>query len=149
VGSRPGLTIFTDGSTVDSDAAGYAVIWQNGQGRVGIKTHMAYNQEAFDTECAALARALEVAARRQTIPERVTVFIDARAAIRRMFSEEPGPGQKYAIQATKCIASLRRARPDIIIGNWWCPAHQGVVGNERAAEWARLAAEELDAHGVE
>jgi ribonuclease HI len=60
---------------------------------MGIKTHMAFNQEAFDTECAALARALEAAARRQTIPERVTVFIDAQAVIRCMSSEEPGPSQ--------------------------------------------------------
>jgi hypothetical protein len=28
--SRPGLTMFTDGSRLDSGAAGYAVAWQNG-----------------------------------------------------------------------------------------------------------------------
>jgi ribonuclease HI len=146
---RPGITMFTDGSRLDSGAAGYAVAWQNGQSWVGIKNHMGYSQEAYDAECAALARALEEAAKRQTVPERVTIFTDAQAAIRRMVSEDPGPGQKYAIQARRHIATLRRARPDITIEIRWCPAHKGVPGNEKADEWAKLAAEKPDARGVE
>jgi len=66
-----------------------------------------------------------------------------QAAIRRMASEEPGPGQQYALQARKHIATLRRARPDITVELQWCPAHKGVTGNEKAA------AEEPDARGVE
>jgi ribonuclease HI len=84
-----GSPMFTNGSRLDSGAAGYAVAWQNGQSWVGIKNHMGYNQEAYDAECAALARALEEAAKRQTAPERVTIFTDAQAAIRRMVSEDP------------------------------------------------------------
>ena len=30
-----------------------------------------------------------------------------------------------------------------------CPAHKGVAGNEKADEWARIAAEEPDTRGVE
>jgi len=95
--TRPGLTMFTDGSRPDSGASGYAVTWQSGQQWVGVKTHMGYNQEAYDAECAALAIAPGIAARRETTPERVTIFTDAQAAIRRMASEEPGPGQLCAI----------------------------------------------------
>jgi ribonuclease HI len=125
--SRPGLTIFTDGSGTVSGAAGYAVAWQNRQRWVGIRAHIAYSQEAFDVECAALARALEVAARRQTPPARVTIFTDSQAAIRRMVSEEPGPGQKYVIQARKWIWALQEARPDVVVEIRWCPAHEGVI----------------------
>jgi len=124
----------------------------NGHHWVGIKTHMGYNQDAYDAECAALARAVETVARRQTTPERITIFTDAQAAIRRMASEDPGPGQNrqmYAIQARKHIATLWRARPGIIIEIRWCPAHKGVSGNEKADECAKLAAEEPDAHSVE
>jgi len=115
----------------------------------GIKTHLGYNQEAFDAECAALARALESASRRNTVPERITIFTDAQAAIRRMATDEPGPGQKYALEARKHVVALQRAAPGIIIEIRWCPAHEGVEGNEKADEWAKLAAEEPDARGVE
>ena len=59
---------------------------------------------------------------------------------RRMASDEPGPGQKYAIQARRHIAALRRARPGITIEIRWCPAHKGIAGNEKADEWAKEAA---------
>jgi len=125
------------------------VVWKNGQSWVGIKTHMGFNQEAYDAECTTLARALESGSRRQTTSEQVTVFTDAQATIRWMASEEPGPSQRYALQARKHIAVLRKARPDIVIGIRWCPARKGVLGNGKADEWAKLAAEEPDARGVE
>jgi len=145
---RQGLVMFTDGSRLEDGAAGYAVVWKNGLSWKGIKTHLGYNQEAFDAECAALARALNSASRRNTVPNRVTIFTDAQAAIQRMASDEPGPGQKYALESRKSIAALRRAVPGIIEVRW-CPAHEGVEGNEKADEWAKLAAEEPDARGVE
>ena len=75
----------------------------------GVKTQMGYNQEAYDAECAALARALQAASQWNTIPERVTLFSDAQAAIRRMVSDEPGPGQQYALQARRHIAAEGKA----------------------------------------
>jgi ribonuclease HI len=122
--------MFTDGSRLDSGAAGYSVVWQSGQRWVGIKTRMGYNQEAYDAERSALARALETATRRSTTPERVTIVTDAQAAIERMVSEEPGPGQVDAIHARKHIVVLRGARPGSIIEIRWWPAHKGVLGNE-------------------
>jgi len=130
-------------------AAGYAVVWKNGESWKGIKAHMGHSQEAYDAECAALARTLESASRRNTIPERVTIVTDAQAAIRRMGSDEPGLGQQYALQARKHIAALRSASPGIIIEIRWCPAHKGIAGNEKADEWAKIAAKKPDTHGVQ
>jgi len=126
------------------------VIWKNGQSWVGIKSHIDHVQpEAYDPECAALARALETAVRRQTTPERITIFTDSQTAIRRMASDELGPGRVRALQAREHIALLHRGRPDIPIEIRWCPVHKGVAGNWKADEWAKLAAEEPDARGVE
>jgi len=108
---RPGLATFTDGSSL---------------------THTGHNQEAHDAEYAALAGALETATRREMAPERAPIFTDAQVAIKRMASEEPGPGQMYALQARKHIAALRRVRPDITAEIRWYPAHKGVPGNEEA-----------------
>jgi len=135
---RPGLIMFTDGSWQENEAAGYAVAWKSGQTWEGIKTHMGFNQEAYDAECAALARALKTAAEMAPTPSHVTIFTDAQAAIRRMSTEELGPGQKYAVEARQHIATLRRAAPDITIEIRWCPAHEGVDGNEKADEWTKL-----------
>jgi ribonuclease HI len=146
---RPGLVMFTDGSRLENGAAGYAVAWKNGQTWEGIKAHMGYNQEAYDAECAALARALDTAVKSVPIPDHVTIFTDAQAAIRRMASDEPGPGQKYALEARAHIAVLRRAVPGITVEIRWCPAHEGVEGNEKADEWAKLAADEPDTQGCE
>jgi len=87
--------------------------------------------------------------REETTPERATIFTDAQAAIKRMASEVPGPGHTYTLQARKHIAALRRTRPDITVEMRWRPAHKGVPGNEKADEWAKLAAEKPDARGVE
>jgi len=91
---RTGLVMFTDGSRLEHKAVGYAVAWKTGQTWEGIKTHMGFNQEAFDAECAALAHALEMAVKSDPAPDHVTIFTDAQAAVRRMASDEPGPGQK-------------------------------------------------------
>jgi ribonuclease HI len=132
--------MFTDGLRLENGKVRYAVVWQKGLSWVGVKNHMGNNQEAYNAECTALARALEEVTKRQTIPERFTIFTDTQATIRRMASEDPGPGQKYAILARQHIGTLRRARPDITIEIWWYPAHKGVPGNEKTDEWAKLAA---------
>jgi len=110
---------------------------------------MGNNQQAYDAECAALAHALELAPQRSTTPERVTIFSDAQAAIRQMAWDEPGPGQQYALQARKHITTLRRARKGNVMEIRWCPARKGVAGNEKADEWAKIAAGEPNTRGVE
>jgi len=79
----PGLTMFTDRSRLDNGAAGYAVTWKKGEAWVGIKTHLGFNQEAYDAEYAALARALECATRRSTGGGGRTSSSPIRGAVRR------------------------------------------------------------------
>jgi len=64
------------------------------------------------------------------IPERVTIFSDAQAAIRH-------------------ITTLRKARLDITIEIQRRPDQSGLPGNGKADGWAKLAAGESGARGVE
>ena len=59
------------------------------------------------------------------------------------------PGQKYAVQARRHIGALRRARPDIAIEIRWFRTHKGVERNEKADEWAKIAADDPDTREVE
>src|SRR5258705_4431941 len=59
-----------------------------------------------------------------------------------MTSDDPGPGQKYALEARRHIAALDAKEPNVRIEIRWCPSHQGIEGNEVADEWAKLAADE-------
>jgi len=113
VDGQPGLTLWTDGSRDENGAVGYAVAWRNGQSWVRRKAHMGYYQEAYDAECAVIARALDVAADRAKWHKlgRVRIFTDAQAALKRMTYDEPGPGQTYALQARQAIAALRKRKP--------------------------------------
>jgi hypothetical protein len=61
--------MFTNGSWLDNGAAGYSVVRKNGQCWADIKTQMGYNQETYDPERAALARALKFASRRNSTPQ--------------------------------------------------------------------------------
>jgi len=63
-----------------------------------------------------------------------------------MTSDDLGPAQKYAIDAGKHIAAVRRMEPEITIEGCWCPSHCEFEGNEKADEWAKPAADELDSH---
>ena len=140
--------IFYESKSLASNIEAW-MAWKAANRLVGVKAHMGYNQEAFDAECAALARALEVTAKRRTGPKAVTIFTDAQAAMARIASEEPGTAQQYAWQARKWIAKLRERDRNVRIEFHWCPAHSEVAGNEEADKWAKQAAEEPGARGVE
>jgi len=66
-----------------------------------------------------------------------------------MTSDDPGPGQKYTLEARRHTAALRAKETNVKIEIRWCPSHQGIEGNDVADGWTKLAADEPDAHGVE
>ena len=105
--------------------------------------------QAYDAECAAIARALRIAATKNRALGTATIYTDAQAAIWRITSDDPGPGQKYAIEARKHNTALRAREPGIRTEIRWCPSHHGTECNEIADEWAKQSADEPDAYGVE
>jgi len=144
---REGLTLWTDGSRTEDGACGYAVVWKKiGGAWKGQRVHLGSSQEAYDAECAAIVRALRIGRdfRKQQRISKITIFTDAQAAIRRMQTLEVGPGQIFALQARCILAEI-----DCPMEIRWCPAHEGITGNEKADEWAKVAADQPHEHGVE
>jgi len=136
---RPGLTMFTDGSRLDSGASGYAVTWQSSQHWVGVETHMGYNKEAYDAECAALSRTLEIVARRQTIPERVNYYFHRCPGCHQTYGlRRTRPRPAITIQARRHIVELRGARPDINIEIRWAQPIRGSPTTKRQASGQSL-----------
>jgi len=61
---QPGDSMFTEWSRLDSSVVVYSMVGKRGQTWVGIKTHLVFNQEAYDAARTTLVRALESASRR-------------------------------------------------------------------------------------
>lgn len=76
-------------------------------------------------------QALGVADQRQERGRRYTIFVDSTAAIE-IRSDSTGPGQRFAVAAIEACARRRARDNEVTIR--WVPAHQGVLGNEKAGE---------------
>jgi hypothetical protein len=69
---------------------------------------------------------------------RVTIFTDSQATLRRIQSDEPGPGQALALRTMNWESEL--TDKNIQVEYRWVPAHKGVEGNEEADLQATKAA---------
>ena len=102
--------------------------------------------EVFDTETFAVYQALRALEQRQESGHRYTIFVDSRAAIDRVRSDNPGPGQRFAFAAIEiCTRILER---DNSVTIRWVPAHSGASGSQVDDEYAKTAATS-DAPSVE
>ena len=71
--------------------------------------------------------------------QKITIFADAQAALQRIASDTPGPGQRYALAIAQQAHDLWEQRR-VSVQFRWVPSHAGTTGNEKADEWAKMAA---------
>ena len=131
-------TIWTDGSRLDSGKVGAVCAWETPSGWTGRRFHLGTNKEVFDAEVYAIYQALRNLDQRQERDHRYTIFVDSTAAIDRIQSDLPGPGQHFAAAAIEaCTGILSRSNTVVVR---WVPAHHNVP-NKIANRYAKAAAE--------
>jgi len=96
---RDGLVLWTDGLRKEDEWVGCAVVWEEGGRWNKRRTHLGRQKEAFDAEMYAMSEAMKIADEKAEKEKftRVTVFMDSQATLRRIQSDEPGPGQVLAL----------------------------------------------------
>jgi ribonuclease HI len=132
--SRPGLSLWSDGSRLEDGRVGAGVAWELPQGNWRTrKFPLGKGKEVYDAEIYGAYAALEIVLRIGGQGP-VTVLLDSQAAIARLQHIEPGPGQALALRIHKAAQSLHMANREAIIQ--WVPGHQGVEGNEQVDQAA-------------
>ena len=86
---------------------------------------------AFDAEVQGLVRAIEICALDAREGATFRIFTDSVAAMKRLESDRPGPGQRLAIRGIR-VARLGIYDKGASVRVIWVPGHQGVPGNELA-----------------
>jgi len=129
---RDGLVLWTDGSRKEDEWVGCAVVWKKTGRWNRRRVHLGPQKEAFEAEMYAMSKAVKIA---DAICEkkevrRVTFFTDSQATLRRIQSEEPGPGQVLALRTMNWESEL--TDNNIQVEYRWVPAHTGVEGNKEA-----------------
>jgi ribonuclease HI len=137
---RDGLVLWTDGSRKEDEWVGCAVVWEEDKRWNKRRVHLGRQKEAFDTEMYAMSEAVKIAdgicGKKEV--RRVTIFTDSQATLRRIQSDEPGPGQALAFRTMNWESKL--TDKNIQVEYRWVPAHRGVEGNEEADLQATKAA---------
>jgi len=136
---REGLVFWTDGARKEDEWTGCAVVWKKEKWEKR-RVHLGRQKEAFDAEMYATSEVVKIA---NEIAEkegvwRVTIFTDSQATLRRIHSDEPGPGQVLALRTMIWESEL--SRKDMQVEYRWVPAHKGVEGNEKPDQQATKAA---------
>ena len=64
--------------------------------------------------------------------------MDSTAAIDRIRTDKASSGQRFAIAAASVCAGILTGNSDVTVR--WVPAHHGILGNEKADEFAKADA---------
>jgi len=115
------------------------VVWKEGRWNKR-RVHLGRQKEAFDAEMYEMSEAVKIANEICSKKEvrRVTIFTDSRATLRRIQSDEPGPGQVLALRTMNWESEL--TDKNIQVEYRWVPAHKGEECNEEADLQATKAA---------
>ena len=93
-GWRAQDTAWTDGSRLDGDRAAAACAWRILKGWTGRRLRLGNSKKVFDADTFAIYQALRVLDLQQETDRKYAIFSDSQSAIRRISSDDLGPGQQ-------------------------------------------------------
>ena len=128
------LCFYTDGSLLDQRAGSGITGSRAGEIIFERSYYLGQENETFDAELYAIAKAAATATRDVQTSEyntsHIWIFSDNQAAVRRMCDKLPQPGQTHVLSALDHLTTLQNNGIKVHIH--WVPGHVEVEGNERA-----------------
>ncbi len=138
---RTSLCIYSDGSGYKGGIG--AAAWAEVKGaEVGRRLHLGEmaHHTVFEGEVSGTILGLDIVAATPRIT-RVTILLDNQAAIRAIAENPARPGQHLVKLFLASLERLQKKRRTLQVHLAWIPGHEGVIGNEKADEGAKGAAE--------
>src|SRR5690606_25359208 len=137
------IMVYSDGSIIEVVVGAGVYLrgtskWQEQRHRINLGTTM----EVYDAELFGISTATSILVRLSQRHQfrHAWIFLENTAAIQRIQSLRPGPGQCHAIQAHTNAHTLSIRGATLHIA--WVPGHEGVEGNEIADTLAKEGAKQ-------
>eukprot|EP00745_Piridium_sociabile_P032507 TRINITY_DN548_c0_g1_i12.p1 TRINITY_DN548_c0_g1~~TRINITY_DN548_c0_g1_i12.p1 ORF type:complete len:1198 (+),score=205.51 TRINITY_DN548_c0_g1_i12:1881-5474(+) len=129
------LHIFTDGSVLETEEAGCAVVIPD----LGITKRYTLNKgvSIFTAELYAILRACDTVNDMPQAPRAVAILTDSKSSLQAL--TEGGTGNRKELQAEILFLAHQIIRKGTDLVLMWLPAHTGINGNERADKAAKEA----------
>ncbi|KAJ7191575.1 ribonuclease H-like domain-containing protein [Mycena pura] len=136
--------VYSDGSGIDGKIGASAVLYRDGQEirvsrlQLGADT----DHTVYEAEGIGISLGLGLLWAERCVEGDVTIAVDSQPAIKATTNRRPTPSHYIWDDIHVHAAAVRRKHPEARITIRWTPGHRDVLGNERADEEAKKAAQE-------
>lgn len=126
------LVVYTDGSAHPEKGLGAAATTGNGETSKQVRLGNADVASNFECELVGIRLGLELAieAREKATIDRLVIFSDSQAAIKRLTTPLVAKSGQYLTLTIQALFEELSQTTEILIR--WCPGHVGLAGNEMA-----------------
>jgi ribonuclease HI len=138
--------IYTDGSGIDGRIGASAVLFHKGEERASMRLCLgeATHHTVFEGEGVGGCLALALLRKQANVEGPVTIIVDSQPAILATSNASPTPSHWIWDAWHTQLTALAKKHPRAVVTIRWAPGHIGIVGNERADEEAKRAAQRED-----